>query len=326
MDKKGVDKYLLIILLVILIAISFLIIKPFINEILLGFIFAYIFYPVYKKLNLKIKNKYISSILTLILIILIIIIPLIFVANSLIQETILIYKSNTLEKISDFTLKLFGPEIAADQYFEKPITLLAKYTNQIASNFLLSLPSKILAFFIMLFIIFYMLIHGEELLKKVKTLILLKNREEIIDYTGKTIHNLIYGLFIIAILELIVTIIGFKLVGVSTPILWAIVIAILAFIPIIGPAIIWIPLMLMEYFNNNPGKAIGILIVGIILSVIDNIIRQNIIESKSNIHPIITLLGVLGGLKIFGMGGIIIGPLFLSLSIIIIEIYTEKWN
>lgn len=326
MDKKEVEKYILIALIVLLVFVSFLIVKPFVNEILLGIILGYIFHPFYKKINLKLNNKYASSAITIILILIIIITPIILLTNAIIKESVLIYKSDALEKISDFTLKTFGQDAAVNQYLEKPIEIFVGYIHNIATNFIISLPSKVLAFFIMLFIIFYTLTHGEIYLKQIKKLIPLKEKEVIIDSIGRMTQNLIYGLFLIAIIELIITVIGFKIVGVSTPILWGIIIGILAFIPILGPAIIWVPFAIIEFVNANPGKAVGILVIGIILSIIDNFLRPHIMGAKANIHPIIALIGVLGGLKLFGMGGIIIGPLLLSLLITIIEVYTKEWS
>ena len=323
MDKKEVEKYILISLVVLVIFVCFLIIKPFINVILVGIILAYVFHPFYKKLNLKLKNKYAASAITLIAILTIIILPLVLLTDAIINESILLYKSGTLEKVSDFTLKLFGSDVAVNQYLEKSIEASVNYLNKIATNFIISIPNKILTFFIMIFIIFYALLHGEKYLKKIKGLIPIKNRDEIIDYLGKTTRNLIYGLFLIAVLELLVTAIGFKIVGVSTPILWGILVAILAFIPVLGPAIVWVPLTFVEFFNSGE-KWIGILIVGIILTLIDNVFRPHIIGAKARIHPVISLIGVLGGLKLFGIAGIIIGPLLLSLLVSIIEVYINN--
>ena len=320
MNRKEVEKYILISLVVLVIFVCFLIIKPFINVILVGIILAYVFHPFYKKLVLKLKNKYVASIITLLLILIILILPLVLLTDAIVKESVLLYKSGTLEKVSDFTLKLFGSSVAVNEYLEKSIESSVGYLNKIATNFIISIPNKILTFFIMLFIIFYTLLHGEEYLKKIKGLIPIKNRDKIINYMGKTTRALIYGLFLIAILELLVTAIGFKIVGVSTPILWGILVAILAFIPIVGPAIVWVPLTLIEFFNSGE-KAIGILIVGIILTIIDNVFRPHIIGAKAGIHPVISLVGVLGGLKLFGIAGIIIGPLLLSLLVSIIEVY-----
>ena len=105
----------------------------------------------------------------------------------------------------------------------------------------------------------------------------------------------------------------FFIFGVSSPIIWGLIIAFLAFVPFIGGALIWIPAVLIKVLNGKPKIAFGIAIGGLVISYIDTFIRPRIIGSKAAIHPAIILLGLLGGLKLMGIPGIIIGPIILSL-------------
>ena len=84
--------------------------------------------------------------------------------------------------------------------------------------------------------------------------------------------------------------------------------------------IVWVPVALMQFDLGNVGTSIGVIIVGVIMSsYVDSIIRLKLIGGKSKIHPVIMLVGLLGGIQIFGLIGFIIGPLILSIMLTIIE-------
>ena len=98
--------------------------------------------------------------------------------------------------------------------------------------------------------------------------------------------------------------------------------AILAMFPFLGPALVWVPAGIIQIAYGNLFSGIGILAYGIaVISTIDNIIKPKIISSRSKIHPVIVLIGLIGGIKMFGIVGIIIGPLILSFLLIILRIY-----
>jgi predicted PurR-regulated permease PerM len=105
-----------------------------------------------------------------------------------------------------------------------------------------------------------------------------------------------------------------------------------ALIPFIGTPIIWMPAALYKIFNgltanNNSAITQGVLLMlygVLIVSTIDNLLKPKIIGNKAKVHPIFVLLGVLGGLKLFGVIGLVIGPVILAVGTIIVRIYEEE--
>jgi len=90
----------------------------------------------------------------------------------------------------------------------------------------------------------------------------------------------------------------------------------MAFIPILGPAIVWVPLVLIKLALGDYTTAIGVIVIGVIISVgVDYLLRIKIMRDKTEINPIIMLIGILGGIKLFGLIGVIIGPLILSVLV-----------
>ncbi len=167
---------------------------------------------------------------------------------------------------------------------------------------------------------YFILVDWYNLKVRIINAIPFKNKLIILKRIEKVTSEIVYGTLIIGIIEAIVAIIGFSLLGVKLAVLLGIIIGIFAVIPLLGPVIIWLPLMVLELMQENYLSAILFLILGLILTVgIDWLLRIRILQKRSEIHPIIMLIGVIGGIKVFGLTGFIIGPLILSIALSIAE-------
>ena len=129
-----------------------------------------------------------------------------------------------------------------------------------------------------------------------------------------------------AVLQGILGGIGFFVVGIPNPVFWGFIMTILAFLPIVGTGLIWGPAGIILIAEGNIIWGIFLLVYGFfIVAGIDNIIRPRIISGKGKIHPIVALIGIIGGLKVFGFLGIIIGPLIAALFITMAEFFYEDY-
>lgn len=331
----------MITLFVITIILALLLIKPYLTAILTSLVLAYIFYPAYEWLNGKLKRKNLSAFIISIIIILLITIPLSFILYEISKEAnvgYIILKQKivrgtlfdlpcteglfctTTNKLKELTAE---PEVR--YYLQDSLQKAATYVAEGAFNFIFSIPRRLLGIFLTFFITFFLLRDGEEVLKKLESATPLekKQRDRIFKQLHEVTRAITYGFFVVAIIEGILGAITFKLFGVSSPIIWGVVIGILALIPFIGAAIIWIPAVIIQLFHNNPGAAIGITIGGLIISSIDTFIKPKIIGKKAAVHPILIILGFLGGIKLLGFIGIIIGPLILALLVTFIKMYKK---
>ena len=326
--KDNYSKYLIIIFSLIVIYLVFLLIKPFIAALLWATLLTYIFYPIYKFINKPIKNSNVSAVITIILIIIIIIIPVIFVANTLIKESVNFYnyiKEINIEQITaplQLSLDKVNLETSISKFIESTSTKLI--FNM--SNFLFSIPNKILEFIILVFTMFYLFRDGPILVNNIKGEIPLKeeDKNKLFKDFNKIGRAVVYGFLFGALAQGITGAIGFLVFGVTNPLLWGAVMAILSLIPILGPFLVWVPAALILIINGNVISGIGLLIYGIlIISTIDNVIRHKFITKNSDVHPILILLGVISGIKVFGLIGIVLGPLILALFTMIFKFYRE---
>ncbi|MFA9189633.1 AI-2E family transporter [Flavobacterium sp. FBOR7N2.3] len=181
---------------------------------------------------------------------------------------------------------------------------------------------------IMYFFLYYMLINQKQLRKVLIEYIPMKN--ENIETLGVKINEMVrsnsLGIPLVAIAQGIVALIGFLIFGVESPFFWAVVVTIGSMLPFIGNFLGTIPVFILALSDGNTFQAWGVLIYGIVVvGTTDNIIRLYVLKKMDNVHPLITLLGVIIGIPLFGFLGLVFGPLLLSLFLLVVRIYKQEF-
>ncbi len=323
MKIQEAKKYFLLFCLIIIAYLSYKIVLPYLTAIITSAILAYIFYPVFKKLKEKTKKPHLASILTCTLVVIIILLPILIISNILIQESVGIYNTNLIQQVEEFTTKYTSEEFPYSGVLSQVIYKAVKYIQASATNLFVALPAGIFSFLIAIYTLYFLFIKGEWLVKQIKNTIPLREKDKLINNIAKKTYSIVYGLFAIAVIEVIIAAIGFSLLGLSSPIMWSLIIGFLALIPFIGPAIVWVPFAIIELVKGDIYLGTGIIVLGVILSAVDTFVRPKIIGAKSNMSPAVVLIGLLGGLQVFGFIGLIIGPLILSTLLEILKLYHE---
>ncbi|HLD72620.1 MAG TPA: AI-2E family transporter [Candidatus Nanoarchaeia archaeon] len=335
--------YIPLALLVLLLVLSFLILEPFLKALFLGALLAYIFYPLHIRLKAKVGGTA-SATLICLLVLLILVIPAVFFLKTLIFES---YALFVLVKqklaVGLFTqcqhqlcgmIKEFGqlPEISYQiQNIVKTITTSIVDKG---SALLVSIPRIILNLVVMFFTLFYLILEGPLWLAKLNKFFNAQKKEynRVVQRLKDTTYGIIYGYGIVALIQGILGGLGFWIFGLSSPFFWGLVMGLLALVPFLGTGLVWVPAALILFldglFQNSSWLMIkaGVFFVYCLLlvSTLDNIIRPKIIGEKARIHPVMVMLGIFGGILFFGAIGIIIGPLLLSFTAEIAEIYLKE--
>jgi|SRR3989344_1800101 len=321
MGKDQIKRYSLLFSLIIVLYITYLIIQPFIPALICGFIFAYLFYPIYKKLNKTIPHKTFNAVMVVILIILIIIVPLALIATNLAIETFNLYNSGIINSDA------INSYIGGNDFITSNYSKLVAETSAIASNFIKSIPTKLIDFLIILYTTFTLLLYGDSIVKKIKSFLPVKDKDALLNHVGDTTFAIVYGLFVTAAIMFVISLITFKIIGVNPAFFLSILIGILALIPLLGSSVVLIPLGIIHFLRGNTYTVAGIIILGVILVLIENLVKAKIIGDKAKLHPLVVIVGIFGGIKLFGFIGFIAGPVLLSALIIIIkEYYPELEN
>jgi predicted PurR-regulated permease PerM len=134
------------------------------------------------------------------------------------------------------------------------------------------------------------------------------------------------GIPLIAFLQGVVGLIGYLIIGINEPFLWFAATCITAMMPVVGAALVYVPLTVMLFAKGETGRGIAMAIWGFgFIGLVDNLFRFIINKKIGDIHPLITIFGVLAGLQLFGFIGIIFGPLLISMFILLLRIYGNEF-
>jgi predicted PurR-regulated permease PerM len=207
-------------------------------------------------------------------------------------------------------------------YAETALQWIIQHVGSAASG-VVGVFLKSFLFFIALY---YLLRDGGRLKEKLVELSPLRDSydEQIFDKLELAVHSVIKGNLTIALLQGILTGIGFTIFGVPNSFLWGTVAALAALIPGLGTGLVFVPTVLFMFFTGNVSAALGLAIWGLFaVGLIDNFLGPQLIGKGVNLHPLLVLLSVLGGLSLFGPIGLFLGPLSLSLLFAFLSIYTE---
>ncbi|HIB37808.1 AI-2E family transporter [Mesonia sp.] len=182
---------------------------------------------------------------------------------------------------------------------------------------------------IMYFLLYYMLTYRKKIRESLDEYIPI-NHENLV-LIGNESSNMVkanaIGIPLVAFVQGIVALIGFLIFGVPDPFFWFVITTIGSMIPFVGTAIGIVPVTILMFTQGENWQAIAILIYGIVVvGSSDNIIRLYVLKRLSDVHPLITLIGVVVGVPLFGFIGLIFGPLLVSLFLLIVMIYKKEYG
>lgn len=181
---------------------------------------------------------------------------------------------------------------------------------------------------IMLFILYNMLVNGREIERLLNQLIPLKqeNINMLAAETKKMVRANALGIPLISIIQGLVATLGYFIFGVKEWGLWGFLTGAFAFFPVVGTMIVWVPLILYMFAIGDTWNATGLTLYSVIVTGnVDYIARITLLKRMGNVHPVITILGVIVGLGLFGFIGLIFGPLLISYIIVLFKIYMNEF-
>ncbi len=188
-------------------------------------------------------------------------------------------------------------------------------------NFLLGALGTLLHFFMMLFLLFFLLRDGRQLLGRVERLVPMApaRRTELLKLIGDTTRAVVYGVGLTALAQGALVGIGFAIAGLPSAVLFGVLTAFLALLPAGGAGIVWAPAVLYLAAISQWGWALFMLIWGLLVSTSDNLMRPLLISSQAPVSMLAVFVGVIGGLSAFGLIGVIIGPVLLTVIVALLR-------
>lgn len=180
-----------------------------------------------------------------------------------------------------------------------------------------------------LFILYFMLMSGRDMEKKIVRLLPLKdkNKDSLWSETKNMVVSNAIGIPVLMLCQCIIAVIGYWLFGIDQFLVWGVLTGVASIIPMVGTMIVWVPICIVVLASGRIGLGIGLtLYCAVVISNIDNVLRFTILKRIGDVHPLITVFGVIVGLQLFGIMGLIFGPLLLTYFILLIKIYRLEFS
>lgn len=331
-SEEDLKKAGVIFLIILLAVLTFFLIKSVLLAIIGGLLLAYIFLPLYRRILKRVKNRTLTAFLVSIIVILIIIIPLWFVIPIMLQQVFDIFAASQTISYQKIATVLFPT--ATSQFAAQFSITLSNFVNQISSgalksltSFFLDLPTITLQLFVVFFIFFYTLRDGESLKEFASKISPFnKNKEKILITQFKNItDSVVYGQIIVGLVQGGLAGLGFLIFGIDNALVLTTLAIFFSILPIVGPFLIWIPVAIFLLSSGQIGTGIAYLLYNIIIvTSFDHFLRTYLVARKTDISPAIILVSMIGGFTVFGILGLILGPLIAAYFILFLQAYRDR--
>jgi predicted PurR-regulated permease PerM len=334
-------------LLVIAVTVAFLwILWPFSGAILWGTVLAIVFLPLYRRiLQWTRQRPNLAALVTLAIILFIVVLPVIGVATALVRQAVAVYQriefgefnpglffKQIPESLPEWAVELLNffdlTDFAALQ--ERFAAVLSQTGQFIAAQALTigqNTVGLIISFFVMLYLLFFLLRDGEDLAHHIRDALPLRIAQQHALFRRfiMVIRATVKGSIVVAIVQGALGGLIFWLLGVQGSLLWGTVMAVLSLLPAVGAGLVWLPVAIYLLIAVSVWKGIVLLAFGaLVISTIDNVLRPILVGGQTKIPDYLVLIATLGGITIFGVNGLVIGPVIAAMFLAAWDLFSEE--
>lgn len=339
-SSKIASKSVLLLFVLGISAVFLSMMQQFLMTIAMAALFSALASPLYHRLLLFVKGREnFASLLTILLLVCLLLLPLAALLGVVVTQAI-----HVSQTVSPWVQQFIDqPTIVTDllhriPYYEQLLPhrdmilqktgILVGNTSTLLIDSLSSITkvtlNAVIMSIIMLYTMFYFLVDGKTLLYKILYYIPLENKDEqqLLQRFTSVARATIKGTLIIGIIQGTLCGLGFALAGIPSPVFWGCLMAVLSIVPSVGTAIVWGPALVILLLSKDISGAIIVgIFCGLIAANADNLIRPRLVGKDTEMHDLFILFSTFGGISMFGIIGIIVGPIIAALFVSIWEIY-----
>lgn len=327
----------------VLIGVGFLFIKliyPYVFAIFWAAVIATIFHPVYRRIVKHLRNEEASAAISVVLVILIVLIPMSgilgIVANQAVQTYNDLNNPQTIENVqstienilhSPVIEKYVGDVNVADRLRAASSTITSTGVEwlKVGAG---STISAIINLAIMLYSLYYFFKDGPRWLKRLMHLLPFGDNNEKVLYEkfASTSKATLKGTILLGGIQGTVGGIFFVIVGLPSAAFWGLIMIVLSIIPAGGAAVVWFPAFIYLLATGQIWQAFVLLAGGLLIGLLDNLLRPPLVGKDIQMHPVLILLSTIGGIAMYGISGVVIGPMVAAFFFAILQMYEARYK
>ncbi len=344
MRNDKVNKSVVILLVVFISAVFLSMIRSFLMAIFMAGIFAALSRPVYRRLQRWLGGRRsLASVLTLVLIVLVVLLPLAALTGVVTGQAIKVSQSAmpwVREQIEQ--PNAFSEYLSAIPYYDRiaphselimrkageMVGRVSQFIINHLSSAALGAANFLFMLFTWLYSMYFFLMDGERLLEKILYYLPLEDRDEqqMLERFTSVTRATLKGTAVIGILQGGLSGLAFWAVGIPSAAFWGAIMVVLSIVPSVGTAVVWVPAALILGFSGAVVKAVALaLFCALVVGSLDNLLRPILVGKDTQMHELMIFFGTLGGIFMFGMLGVIIGPIIAALFVTVWEIYGQAF-
>ncbi len=210
----------------------------------------------------------------------------------------------------------------------REIGAAASYIATLAALVVRTTSYAILALVVALMTMYYVLLEGAGLVRRIERIAPLEPRHTraLIKEAREVGRDAFLGTLATSLIQGVLAGIGYAVLGVPQPVAWAVATALASFLPVIGTLIVWVPLSVYLLAFGHPIRAVLLAAWGVLIvtSLADYVIRPRIVGARGHGHPLLTLIALLGGIEVFGLAGLVISPIVMSVFVAAFRLYERE--
>jgi predicted PurR-regulated permease PerM len=326
----------LFLLTTLLLYAAFLITKPFISSLAWALSLAIVFYPFYIQVNERVKSSNIAALVCVSVVAFLVVGP-VFIA----VQQIAAQAASTVENVREGEVQRQIDQVVKSHHSieriynwanarfntQETMSQAATAVGQKITNFLTGSVTGLFVLLVTFFFLFYFFRDGERGVEVLRTMLPLSDGEadRLLVRVRDTIRATVFGTLLVACVQGALGGLMFWWLGLAAPVLWGVVMGLLAVVPILGAFIIWIPAAIFLALSGAWIKAIILTLWGaVVIGLVDNLLYPVLVGRQLELHTVPVFISIVGGLLVFGGSGIILGPLVLALTHGLMDIWRQR--
>jgi predicted PurR-regulated permease PerM len=317
---------------------------PLAGALLWAVFLAIVFWPMHQRCLRLVRKPWLAALLTLLTIVVIVIVPLAMVSASVVQEASLLYQNlrsgeikpgewfqrivDALPAWAQAVLARFG--VFDVQALAQRVGAVLSGSSQFISTTLLGIGQNtlnfVVAFFIMLYVLYFLLRDGRELSAQVEQAVPLRLEQtrRLLRQFVAVVRATVKGNVVVALVQGALGGLAFWWLDVPGATLWGAFMALLSLLPAVGAAMVWGPVAIYKLFTGEVAGAIGLTVWGVlVIGLVDNVLRPILVGRDTKLPDYVVLVATVGGIGLFGLNGFVIGPVIASMFIVAWNLLTD---